>query len=78
MLHYMQRYEYKTPIGRLVMVNPNSKGDNYHIFIDNDYQGNVVKQKGQWVGNLEQNSDLTIDEVYLLGHIIKEKLAIAV
>lgn len=74
----MRALEYKTPIGHLVMVDPNSQGNNYHIFIDNDYQGNIVRLKGHWVGNLDQNSDLTIDEVNLLGHIIIEKLAPAV
>ncbi len=75
---YMQTYEYKTQIGHLVLVSPNSSGDNYHVFIDNDYQGNVVKLQGQWVGNLDQSSDLTIDEVAILGRIIEEKLATAV
>lgn len=74
----MQSYEYKTQIGHLVLVSPNSRGDNYHVFIDNDYQGNVVKLQGQWVGNLDQSSDLTIDEVIILGRIIEEKLATAV
>jgi hypothetical protein len=74
----MQSYEYKTQIGHLVLVSPNSSRDNYHIFIDNDYQGNVVKLKGRWVGNLDQYSDLTIDEVMILGRIIEEKLATAV
>jgi hypothetical protein len=74
----MQSYEYKTQIGHLVLVSPNSSADNYHIFIDNDYQGNVVKLKGRWVGNIDQYSDLTIDEVMILGRIIEEKLATAV
>lgn len=74
----MEAYEYKTQIGHLVLVSPNSKCDNYHVFIDNDYQGNVVKLQGQWVGNLDQHSDLTIDEVMILGRIIEEKLATAV
>jgi hypothetical protein len=74
----MQAYEYKTQIGHLVLVSPNSKCDSYHVFIDNDYQGNVVKLQGQWVGNLDHHSDLTIDEVIILGRIIEEKLATAV
>ena len=78
MCYCMQAHEYKTPIGHLVMVSPNSTGDNYHIFIDNDYQGDVVKLKGRWVGNLYETSDLTIDEVIILGGIIEDKLATAV
>ena len=74
----MQAHEYKTPIGHLVMVSPNSTGDNYHIFIDNNYQGDVVKLKGRWVGNLDETSDLTIDETIILGRIIEDKLATAV
>lgn len=74
----MQTYEYKTQIGHLVMISPNDSTDNYHIFIDNDYQGNVVKLKGRWIGNLDQHSDLTMEEVTILGRIIEEKLATAV
>jgi hypothetical protein len=74
----MTTYEYKTQIGHLVLISPNSNADNYHIFIDNDYQGNVVKLKGRWVGNLGEYSDLTLDEVTILGRIIEEKLAKAV
>jgi hypothetical protein len=74
----MQAHEYKTQIGHLVLVSSNSNGDNYHVFIDNDYQGNVVKQQGRWIGDLDRYSDLTIDEVMILGRIIEEKLATAV
>ena len=73
----MKAYNYITQIGHLTMVKPDND-DNYHIFIDNDYQGKVVKLKGQWIGHLVYDSDLTIDEVQLLGKIIEEKLGKAV
>jgi len=73
----MKAYEYTTQMGHLTMVKPDD-ADNYHIFIDNSYQGKVVKLKGNWVGHLTYDSDLTIDEVKLLGSIIEDKLAKAI
>ena len=74
----MEALEYKTKLGQLVMVNPNKDGEDYHIFVDNDYQGNVEKRNGHWVGDLEEHSALTIDEVKILGQIIEQKLGKAV
>lgn len=56
----------------------NDGGEDYHIFIDNDYQGRVLKLNNHWVGHLDDDSDLTIDEVKILGRIIEQKLAKAV
>ena len=70
----MEALEYKTKLGQLVMVNPNKDGEDYHIFVKNEYQGNVIKHNGHWVGDLEEHSALTIDEVKILGTIIEQKL----
>ncbi|GAB2983715.1 hypothetical protein GCM10027049_21350 [Mucilaginibacter puniceus] len=74
----MEALEYRTKLGQLVMINPNKDGEDYHVFVDNDYQGNVEKQNGHWIGDLEGHSALTIDEVKILGAIIEEKLGKAV
>ena len=73
----MRSYEYITKIGHLTLVNPND-GLNYHVFIDNNYQGKIVRLKGYWIGDLAYDSDLTIDEVKILGRIIEQKLSTAV
>lgn len=70
----MKALEYITKIGQLVLINPNKNGEDYHVFVDNIYQGNVVKLNGHWVGNLQQNTVLTIDEFKILGCIIEKKL----
>ncbi len=70
----MKALEYITKIGQLVLINPNKDGEDYHVFVDNTYQGNVVKLNGHWVRNLQENSVLTIDEFKILGSIIELKL----
>ena len=69
----MEAYEYITKIGHLALVTQ-FDGNHYHVFIDNNYHGKVVKFKGYWIGNLAYDSDLTIDEVKILGCIIEKKL----
>ena len=49
-------------------------GDNYHIFIDNDYKGRIVKLKTHWVADVGDSTDFTMDEVQRLGKIIDAKL----
>ncbi len=59
-------------MGHLKVVHPdNDSGDNYHIFIDNNYRGNVVKLKGHWVADVGDSTDLSIDEVQAVGSIIE-------
>ena len=60
-------------MGHLKVVHPGDGGDNFHIFIDNDYQGNVIRLKSQWVSDLGDTSNLTPDDVQALGKIIDEK-----
>ncbi len=57
-------------MGHLKVVHPNNSGDNYHIFIDNDYRGNVIKLKSHWVADVGDSCDFTADEVQALGKII--------
>lgn len=59
-----------TQIGHLKVVHPYNGHNNYYIFIDNDYQGNVIKLKTQWVADIGDSCDLTANEVQALGKII--------
>ena len=57
-------------MGHLKVVHPNTGGGNYHIFIDNDYRGNIIKLKNNWVADVGDSCDFTADEVQTLGKII--------
>ncbi len=59
-------------MGHLKVVHPESDGgDNYHIFIDNNYRGNIIKLQNHWVADMGDASDLSIDEVQEVGKIIE-------
>ena len=47
----MPAYKYITQMGHLKVVHYHN-GDNYHIFIDNDYKGRIVKLKTHWVADV--------------------------
>ena len=66
----MPAYKYITHIGHLKVVHPGDGGDNYHIFIDNDYKGNVIKLRTHWVADIGDSCDLSADEVQAVGKII--------
>ena len=66
----MPAYKYITHIGHLKVVHPNDGGDSYHIFIDNDYKGNVIKLKTHWVADFGDTNDLTVEEMQELGKIL--------
>ena len=58
-------------MGHLKVVHHADAGDNYHIFIDNDYQGKVIKLKSHWVSDLGDTCNLSPDDVQALGKIIE-------
>ena len=66
----MPAYKYIAHIGHLKVVHPSDGGDNYHIFIDNEYKGKVIKLKTHWAADVGDSSDLTADEVQAVGKII--------
>ena len=45
-------------------------GNIYQVFIGNYYDGMLVKLNGEWVAHLNLKSDLTSDDIQLLGDII--------
>lgn len=45
-------------------------GNIYQVFIGNYYEGTIVKLNGEWVAHLNLKSDLTADDIQLLGDII--------
>jgi hypothetical protein len=53
---------------------PAGSGDGYHVYIDKLYNGTVVKIRGEWVGHLNENSDLITADFEILGDIIDAHL----
>lgn len=52
---------------------PNGGGDHYQIMVGNYYHGTLKKQNGQWAGHLARKSELTSDDIYIMGEIIDSK-----
>lgn len=50
---------------------PNGAAGLYHIFIDNYYQGIMMKREGQWVGYFN-GPDIGAEEIEQLGGVIEE------
>lgn len=57
-------------MGHLKVVHPDTGGNNYHVFINNHYRGNIINFKGHWVADVGDSTDLSIDEVQAVGKII--------
>lgn len=55
-------------ICKIVDVSKGSGG--YQVLIDNYYNGEIRKIGGEWVGYLNQRSDLTSDDVQFIGGLI--------
>jgi hypothetical protein len=47
-------------------------GEGVQIIIDNFYHGIILNRAGQWVGYLNGNSELTADDIQILGTIVAE------
>lgn len=45
-------------------------GEGIQIIVDDYYHGVIVKRAGQWVGYLNRNSELTADDILILGDIV--------
>ena len=43
----------------------------YQVHINNYFQGTVKKQGGEWKAHLNQKSQLTIDDIQIIGDIIE-------
>ena len=48
-------------------------GDVWQVFTANYYEGILVKRNGEWFGNLNSKSELTVDDVQILGAIIDKR-----
>jgi hypothetical protein len=47
-------------------------GDHYQILIDRYYHGIITKRKGEWVAFLNSKSELTGDDVLIIGELIEK------
>ena len=50
-------------------------GEGFQIIVDNLYHGIILKRKGQWQGYFNGNSELTSDDILILGEIIEHSFA---
>jgi hypothetical protein len=56
-----------------VKINDVHKGSGgYQILIDNYYQGDIFFKDGQWKAQLNAKSQLTSDDILILGEKIEE------
>jgi hypothetical protein len=47
-------------------------GEGCQIIVDNFYHGILIKRKQHWVGYLNNNSELTSEDILILGDIIDD------
>lgn len=47
-------------------------GDSYQILIDRYYHGTIIKQRGEWVAHLNSRSNLTADDILIIGDLIDQ------
>lgn len=52
------------------LVQPAGGVGGYQVFIDKIYQGMIVKPQGEWVGHLNPASQLTGDDIGVIGEVI--------
>lgn len=52
------------------LTQPSGGAGGYQLFVDDFYQGMIVKIKGEWVGHLNPASQLTGDDIMAIGEII--------
>lgn len=61
---------------RLVEISkPFGAGDIYHITIGKFFNGTLFKQNGEWIVNLNNNSGLTSDDIFILGEMMDDAIA---
>lgn len=70
----MNAIEFTATFGRVrktvKLREPSGGAGGYQLFIDDFYQGMIVKIKGEWVGHLNPASQLTGDDIMAIGEII--------
>lgn len=55
----------------LVLCHAGAEGY-FAVMVDNYYEGQIFFRDDTWQANLSRNSDLTIDDIQLLGEEIKQ------
>jgi hypothetical protein len=67
--------KFKAPFGDerkdIMLGNPHGGSEGYQVYIDDYYQGTIVLRDGQWIGHLNDRSELTIDDIQILGERIE-------
>jgi hypothetical protein len=70
----MQPIEFHDTTGRHIKLIQPSGAEGWQIMIDNFYNGILFKRNGEWVAYLAPGSDLTADDVQVLGERIDENI----
>ena len=47
----------------------------WYITIDRYHHGQMIRYKGEWIGYIHPTSELTGDDIWIIGDLINEKLA---
>ena len=53
---------------------PNGAGSHYQILIDHYYHGIITRRNGEWVDYLNYKSNLSGDDVLIIGELIEKTL----
>lgn len=73
----MKTVEFEAVYGdetKKVQLTAPSGGEGVQVIIDNYYQGMLFKRQGKWVGYFNEDSNLTADDVQILGEMIDNSL----
>ncbi|MDM8176837.1 hypothetical protein QT327_21220 [Olivibacter sp. 47] len=52
---------------------PSGTSGHYAIMVDKYYNGTLEKRGTEWIGHLNQLSELTSDDIYIMGEILDSK-----
>jgi hypothetical protein len=73
----MKTIEFDAPLGNRTMqvklVSNDYGGGGYQILIDKYYHGEIVFLNGTWQAHLNAKSDLTGDDIAILGEVIENE-----
>lgn len=71
----MQSIEFEDSHGRKVKLSQPSGAEGWQIIIDKFYNGILFKRSGKWIAYLAEGSDLTADDVVVLGERIDQAMS---
>lgn len=74
----MKKLEFPATFGHQVkqvsISQPLGAGGIFYITIENYHQGQMWKRNGQWVGYMADKSEITAEDIQILGEMIDEEM----